>query len=218
MTRFLKTCLGAAFALCLVQSAQALTQSFTDSFNGSSTSETLSVSQFDLSIGILTDVQVEYFGRAIKTASATATCVRVSVGLGSFTSCQGRTATATAQANIGFTGPGVSDTFQPPQTTRLCISSFSRPCTATATSTAILKSSASPMDMLPYIGTGTVDFSFTGQLLQEASVTVTYSYLARAPQVSPKTGGPAPVPLPAAAWMMLAGFGGLAAVRRARKA
>lgn len=219
MTRLFRACLGAAIALCVAQGAQAVTQtqSFTDSFNGSSTSETLSVAQFDLqSIGTLTGVQVQYSGRATQTASATAKCQRITYGNVSFTTCYGSMATATAQAQIGVTGPGVSDTSQPRQAIDLCTSSHSSPCTATATSTAILKSSASPMDMLPYIGTGTVDFSFTGQLLQEASVTVTYSYIERTPQVPPQTGGPAPVPLPAGAWLMLAGLGSLAALRKKR--
>jgi len=62
--------------------------------------------------------------------------------------------------------------------------------------------------------TATAPFSVAKMRMAKVAQT---SVVTRAVQIAPNS-NPSPVPLPAAGWMLLAGFGGIVALRRSRKA
>lgn len=215
--------LAAVAAAALAPSANAATISFSDGFGPAVTnwSETLSLSQFDPSLGTLTSVTFELFG----TAEGVANAESLSNGPSNVTLNLG------AEVEASLAGFGSLGQVIPLASQTIALSAFDGNIDFGGTSGVALDdleaddevSNVFVSGLAPFIGTGNLPViisasgnssgSGSGNLITQfftdafASATITYDYDEIPDEVPP-------IPLPAAAWMLLAALGSLVAVRR----
>lgn len=149
---------------------------------------TFSLNQFNPSLGRLQSARFDYFGEAGDSEAA----------LGD----ENTGATATAFAQVGLTFAGL--TFQGSDyRSSTCTALDESECFTEAIARAFIEDSLL-LDLALLSGTGVMGLSLfgNGNLGVRANATITYTY--------------SPVPLPAGGGLMIAGLGGLAALRRRR--
>lgn len=174
-------------AVPLTSAASAATLTFSGSGTGS-----FNLGKFDAALGTLQSATFDYYGSATEADSA-------------FSAGPGDTATASASASIKIVFAGL--TFEDSGVdTQTCTSNVGE-CSVDAIADAIIVGSVSNplLDLALLTGSGFALVEVFGSPSAGADASITYTY-------NPV----AAVPLPAGGGLLIAGLGGLAALRRRR--
>ena len=200
-------------ALVASGAANAATKTFDAALSGplSAVPRTLSLSQFDPTLGTLTGILLELSAKVSSESTNSGICnLDPSEPSGCFRNTPAEIF-AFADAIISASFPGQTGPVRESVTGGATCFALADGCTATATSTARLNAllNIDPSSFDDYTGNGTVEISFfpLGDVFDSATAKVTYTFDETV----------APIPLPATLPMLAVALGGAAVVRRRAK-